>query len=317
MRYNVHSPCAFRNRIARYLGVLVGAALVATLGLPSAAQAQTIPNSAMGIVFTDTDGFTVNWTTRLAAATDLNWIVTFTPPSGPAVVVDEHTTNERGIEDADAAALGTIGVAGALSLTYDKDDVGTWWVQVDACLVDFDPNDSPNVISDKCPAASLEKGTAVGYTHGPFPAPENLSASPIPTGVALTWTSEKSDHGFVEYKYSMNADAAEPKWEDADKSGIQPVTAEDGEHTFSVRALGESDNDRNTTDDGAGEVESLGMVASVTITVGDDAVVDEEDEDPVPTPTLPEIAALLLGTLLLGSGGYLLRRRQSGGLTSA
>ena len=41
MRYNVHSPCAFRNRIARYLGVLVAAALVAVLGLPSAAQAQT------------------------------------------------------------------------------------------------------------------------------------------------------------------------------------------------------------------------------------------------------------------------------------
>ena len=38
MRYNVHPP---RNRITRSLGVLVGAALVATLGLPSAAQAQT------------------------------------------------------------------------------------------------------------------------------------------------------------------------------------------------------------------------------------------------------------------------------------
>ena len=41
MRYNVHSPCTFHNRIARYLGVLVAAALVATLGLPSAVQAQT------------------------------------------------------------------------------------------------------------------------------------------------------------------------------------------------------------------------------------------------------------------------------------
>ena len=41
MRYNVHSPCAFHSRIAKTLGVLVGAALVATLGLPRAAQAQT------------------------------------------------------------------------------------------------------------------------------------------------------------------------------------------------------------------------------------------------------------------------------------
>ena len=41
MRYNVHSPCAFHSRIAKTLGVLVAAALIATLGLPSAAQAQT------------------------------------------------------------------------------------------------------------------------------------------------------------------------------------------------------------------------------------------------------------------------------------
>ena len=60
-----------------------------------------------------------------------------------------------------------------------------------------------------------ENGTAVGYTHGQFPAPKNLAASLIPTGVALTWTSEKSDHGFVEYQYSMNADAAKPDWEEA------------------------------------------------------------------------------------------------------
>ena len=38
MRDNVHQS---RNKIVRYLGVLVAAALVATLGLPSAAQAQT------------------------------------------------------------------------------------------------------------------------------------------------------------------------------------------------------------------------------------------------------------------------------------
>ena len=41
MRYNVHSPCAFHSRIAKSLGVLVGAALVATWGC-RAAQAQTI-----------------------------------------------------------------------------------------------------------------------------------------------------------------------------------------------------------------------------------------------------------------------------------
>ena len=42
MRYTSSHPHAFRNRIAKSIGVLVAAALVATLGLPSAAQAQTI-----------------------------------------------------------------------------------------------------------------------------------------------------------------------------------------------------------------------------------------------------------------------------------
>ena len=37
----------------------------------------------------------------------------------------------------------------------------------------------------------------------------------------------------------------------------------------------------------------------------------------VPTPTLPELAALFLALLLLGSGAYLLRGRQLGGLTRA
>ena len=311
MRYTVHPPRAFRNRVAKSIGVLVAAALIATLGLPSAAQAQIIPATAagsipQGIVYTDAEDFTINWSpenARLETDNLDHWIVTLTKPNGDKIVVDEDTATPDGMP---------LGTPETRSFNYRRNDAGTWWFQVDACFVEFDEDKA-------CPSASLEKGTPVGYTHGPFPAPANLAASEIPTGVALTWTSEKSDHGFVNYQYSMNADAAKPKWEDADKSGIQPVTAEDGEHTFSVRALGESDNDRNTMEGAAGAAESMGMVASVTITVGDSAVVDEEDEDPVPvpTPTLPEIAALLLAMLLLGSGAYLLRGRQSGGLSQA
>ena len=40
MRYNVLTSRMFRNRITRYLGVLVGAALLVALGLPGVAQAQ-------------------------------------------------------------------------------------------------------------------------------------------------------------------------------------------------------------------------------------------------------------------------------------
>ena len=79
-------------------------------------------------------------------------------------------------------------------------------------------------------------------------------------------------------------------------SGVDP-----GDYTFMLRVLGVSDNDLGNTKKG----EVGGMVASVEITV------------PMSAPTLPEIALLLLAMLLLGSGAYLLRRRQSGGLTAA
>ena len=68
------------------------------------------------------------------------------------------------------------------------------------------------------------------------------------------------------------------------------------EYTFEVRALGASR---------AGIGDLHGPSASTAAMM------------PVPTPTLPEIAALFLAMLLLGSGAYLLRRRQSGGLTPA
>ena len=82
--------------------------------------------------------------------------------------------------------------------------------------------------------------------------------------------------------------------------GAQVITIMDpGEHTFMLRAVGSSDNDTSTE----GKVLRCGRADSVTV--------------PMPTPTLPEIAALFLAMLLLGSGAYLLRRRQSGGLTHA
>ena len=68
------------------------------------------------------------------------------------------------------------------------------------------------------------------------------------------------------------------------------------EYTFELRGLGE-------TRAGVGDLHG----PSATIT----------EMMPMPSPTLPEIALLLLAMLLLGSGAYLLRDRQSGGLTPA
>ena len=58
MRYNVHPPHAFRNRIAKSIWVLVAAALIATLGLPATAQAQNITEIK---VDETADMMTVTW----------------------------------------------------------------------------------------------------------------------------------------------------------------------------------------------------------------------------------------------------------------
>ena len=305
MRYNVHSPCAFRNRIAKSIGVLVAAALIATLGLPSAAQAQTIGST--GVIFTDGTGFTVTWSSRFATSGDNsvdNWIVRFTEPDGDKVVLHENLANQADLADATT-----------ITVDYDDNDLGTWWIQVDACFEDLPDATGSGDTKDVCPTGSLEAGTAVGYTHGAPAAPENLTASLVPGGVALTWTPIMGDRGIHGYQYSKDGKA----WKDASAAGANVVQVDPGEYTFMVRARGTSDNDLNTDPnvDDAEAAEVNGAAASVEITVGDGAVVDEEDEDPVPTPTLPEIAALLLGTLLLGSGAYLLRGRQSGGLSQA
>ena len=297
MRYNVHQS---RYKIG---GVLAVAALVATLGLPSTAQAQTI--AADGVEFSDNDpnaGLTVTWSTRLntngAGAVD-NWIVTFTRPNGMQVVLNTVTT---------PAATPPLGEGGTTMATLNQKDLGTWWVQVDAC---FMPLGTTGATKGVCPRGELESGTSVGYTHGAWEAPEALTASMVPGGVALTWTAVKGDRGFAGYEYSENVGDVGEKWTAADSSGAMVLQRDPGEYTFWVRARGASDNDLNT-DEGepaagkeAATAESVGAAASVDITV------------PMPAPTLPEIALLLLAMLLLGSGAYLLRRRQSGGLTPA
>ena len=277
MRYNVHSPCAFHNRIAKSIGVLVAAALVAALGMPSVAQAQTIGT----VTYTDDPGFEVTWTKgRLDVMEIDDWIVTFTNPAGTKM------TKTAGRD--------------TMTVMLNENDLGTWWIQVGAC---FKPLEGTNTPPDECPTGELEEGESVGYTHGPPPAPESLAASLIPDGVYLSWTAVKNDLGLVGYQYSTDGE----KWATAGgaDAGSKIVDAMPGDQTFWVRAQGESDNDFNTAEGAPGDAESNGVAANVDITV------------PMPTPTLPEIALLLLAMLLLGSGVYLLRGRQSGGLTHA
>ena len=267
MRYNVHPLRAVRHRIARHIGVLVGAVLVTVLGLPSAAQAQKIDT----VVYTNNDGFTVNWMVNDRATEPTSWLVTFTKPNSTKEVVPA-TGNET-------------------SANLNQNDEGTWWIQVDACY---------GVVEDNvCPADALESGDSVGYTHGPLAAPKNLTASLVPGGVALTWTSAKADHGHDFYEIRQDEGEDEGDWAMTTADGAMVVQVDPGDYTFMVRSAGKSDNSTSTTGMGPAK----GAAASVEVTV------------PMAAPTLPEIAALFLALLLLGSGAYLIRRR--GTLTPA
>ena len=301
MRYTSSPPHTFRNKIAKSIGVLVATALVATLGLPSVAQAQIIANNdattgVSGIVFADGTGFKIDWTTRSSTGID-NWIVTVTKPDGTKMVVNEHSTVQTTLGAVTTANAMGLGQDDATTLTYLATDLGEWWFQVSACTVALEPD----TVKGICKLSSnTEAGDAVGYTHGPPAAPMNLAANAVPTGVALTWTDMKSDRAITEYEYAYKTKAdGKPDWKAVKGTGSEVIKADPGEHTFMLRAIGSSDNSTATMmgDDIPGEA------ASVMVMV------------PMPTPTLPEIALLLLAMLLLGSGAYLLRGRQSGGLT--
>ena len=305
MRYTVLTFRTFHNRITRYLGVLVAAALVAVLGLPTAAQAQK------GIEYTDAAGFTADWTGHRLDVTNgvHNWIVTFITPRGENIVLNKYSTEQPTVT---TEALGTAGTTD-INFMERSHDAGLWSVWVDACFAeltdsskspedDADENSDPEDVYCKSSSGKVNVFGAT-YYHGAPPAPADLQASMIPGGVTLTWTASDADYGIKGYDYSLDGE----KWTD---TGVaKPATAssfviaevEPGEQTFWLRAVGSSDNDRNTQ----GLDPIVGEADSVTYMV------------PMPTPTLTESSALLLGLMLMGGGMYYTRRRQSGGLTPA
>ena len=144
-------------------------------------------------------------------------------------------------------------------------------------------------------------GTASGltdYQHGPpTTAPTGFIAHNAgPDARRLVWDAVKG----TEYDTRYTADATDDdEWTDWKmmSSGMLVEELDMGvEYTFELRALGASR---------AGVGDLHGPSASIM------------EMMPMPTPTLPEIALLLLAMLLLGGGAYLLRGRQSGGLTHA
>ena len=92
MRYTLLTSRTFHNRITKDLGVLVGAALVATLGLPSAVQAQTTSAPTMVSYDDGTDAFTVERPHPIIGG-DTHWVLEV---DGPVSVPDMVKMNSGG-----------------------------------------------------------------------------------------------------------------------------------------------------------------------------------------------------------------------------
>ena len=174
-----------------------------------------------------------------------------------------------------------------------------------------------NKSTDEDYVGSSAKSKAAVYTHGRPAAPESFGYLVTSAGGHLfTWVdANKGDMGIK--AYLMRWTDGDPllvstQWESQSlgdtttgsymlsAANLRKVTP-GATYTFQLMAVGTSTFTASEMD--AGGVP--GMPASRDVTIG------------MPAPTLPEIALLLLALLLLGSGAYLLRRRQLGGLTPA
>ena len=156
-------------------------------------------------------------------------------------------------------------------------------------------------------------GATTTHTHGPPAMPDNFSYDSRP-GAAnhiFTWKHYQDD-GTKGYRLRWTTgdpDSRLTKWKigTITAKGFFSLAAdklEAGEtYRFELASIGVSSSN---VDDVDGDMNVHGEPAVVMITA-----------EGTPVPTLPEIAALLLAMLLLGSGAYLLRGRKFGGLTHA
>ena len=280
MRYNVLTSRTFHNRIAKSTGVLVAVALVAALGLPSAAQAQSpaVPT----VDFDDTTlMIQATWTGNLGAATDAdNWLLEYIAPGLKTQQLDPQTG---------------LGTDMPVALANDpRIHHGIWQVRVSYYQLDSDTEmegDQGKVIGTPSAWAA--------YLHGPPDAPTGFDSFGTGTTRTFVWDTMKG----VEYWFRYtdgDPDSPMTEWKGWTLA-TSPRTVENldpGEtYTFELNATGQSD--------ATGGTPKPSDAVVITVEMG------------TPTPTLPEIALLLLVMLLLGSGAYLLRGRQSGGLTHA
>ena len=288
MHYSSHPPRAFCNRIVRYFGVLVAAALVATLGLPSAAQAQTpaaptVTGTGEGVANGDAT-ITATWGPQLSTPTDQDrWLVEYTEP---------------GVEWAKATelmfAVGVMAIPTPLTADDPRIHHGIWRFRVSYYALD--DKTTTDVDDD---AVVIGTASAItDYQHGPpSAAPTGFDAHPAgPDARRLVWNVVKGTLYDTRYTADATDDDEWTDWEPSTSGMVVDDLDMGVEYTFELRARAKSRA-------GVGDLHG--------------SSVSHTEVMPMPTPTLPEIALLLLAMLLLGSGVYLLRGRQSGGLTHA
>ena len=306
MRYTVLTFRTFHHRITKYLGVLVGAALVATLGLPSAVQAQT--TSLPDVKYMDgDDSFTViePHAPLGEGVVDRAWVLEINAPNVAA--------NAKMAMPFDSNTDTTF-------VVQAKGADGNWLFRMGSGTAEDgegEGEDTDEVAGNSVSEVTItHQGPWLTYRHGRPDAPADFEYASRPgAGVYIfTWTDESntsSVKGLSTEPYAIQWTDGDPllvttKWKSGsitDKGFYQLTSAEtkalkDGEmYTFELTVTGESSSVTK---------ELTSAAATVIVPIG-----------MVPTPTLPETAALLLALLLLCSGAYLIRRRQSSGLISA
>ena len=308
MRYTVLTSRTFHNRITRYLGVLVGAALVAMLGLPTAAQAQT-PSRPSVMGFDDgMDFFTVLAPDHAPiGATDGNallfWVLEINAPGAGA--------NAKMVSGGEGNAT-TAGMMEDSFMVQAKGVDGNWEFRIGSGTgVDGDEDGTVEVSE----VTDLVNSPWLIYRHGKPDRPANFTyASREGAGVHIfTWTDAGDKAGLAGYgPYALRWTDGDPallatQWKDAAgplEGGSYQLTTREADalkpgttYTFELTVTGET----SSTTKQLTSAPAVVMVTAEGVTV----------------PTLPEIAFLFLAMLLLGSGAYMLMRRQADDLTLA
>ena len=336
MRYN-----SSRNRIVRSLGVLVGAALIAGLVLPSAVQAQGRQPEKPTVRYVGGDAMRTTVSHDVDVATGHTyWVFSVVNPSGGVTrrAVAESTGNDKDLTldaggggghgewEADVYSVEAAGQIGIPPRAVTRSTRGA--IRVDPAPMTPMPASDPAWVApvNSNAATTSPKSATTLYTHGQPTAPALFEYStPAATVNLFTWTdANRADTAITGYRLRWTKDdpgRVGAKWESAPDqevfTGTYRLTPDDLEkveantaYTFELSALGTS------SFVGAhygSDSKVKGMASRIAVVLG---MPSGAGTPPIPTPTLPEWAALFLAMLLLGSGAYLLRgRRQQGGLT--